>query len=152
MKKFIKSLFDNSHNILKIHNKSKKAYKYSKFLSERYINKNLKKYNCYIAPNAEISNNMLFPHPIGVVIGDGVKIGKNCTVFQNVTIGKKNDLYPTIGNNVTIYPGTVIVGNVKIGDNSIIGANSVVLHDVPPNTVVAGNPAKIIKKVNNDEK
>lgn len=93
-----------------------------------------------------------FPHPVGIVIGMKVKIGMNCEIYQNVTIGTKdtsdflNGKYPEIGNNVIIYPNSLIIGDIKIGDNSIIGAGSVVLSDVPPNSIFAGNPAKLIKQ------
>lgn len=95
-----------------------------------------------------------FPHPVGIVIGVKVKMGMNCEIYQNVTIGTKetsdfkNGKYPEIGNNVIIYPNSLIIGDIKIGENSIIGAGSVVLNDVPPNSVVAGNPAKFIKIIN----
>ncbi len=92
-----------------------------------------------------------FPHPVGIVIGMKVKMGVNCEIYQNVTIGTKdtsdflNGKYPEIGNNVTIYPNSLVIGDIKIGDNSIIGAGSVILKNVPPNSVMAGNPAKLIK-------
>ena len=93
--------------------------------------------------------NTYFPHPIGIVIHPKVKIGKDCTIFQNVTIGQGklingNDT-PIIGNNVVVYANSVIVGGVKIGDNVIVGAGSIVINDIPDNAIVAGNPAKIIK-------
>ena len=94
--------------------------------------------------------NTKFPHPIGIVIHPQVKIGYNCEIFQNVTIGTWNNKSPTIGNNVKIYANSVIIGWIKIGDNAIIGAGSVVLNDVPANAVVAGNPAKIIKYLDSD--
>lgn len=90
----------------------------------------------------------IFPHPIGIVIAKDVKIGKNCVIYQNVTIGKKNGLTkqeaPRIGNNVKIYAGAVIAGNITIGDNCIIGANSMVLKSIPPNSKVVGNEIKVI--------
>lgn len=94
-----------------------------------------------------------FPHPIGIVISKAAKIGYNCTIYQNVTIGSKTQKsgnyspknYPQIGNNVTIYAGAVILGGITIGNNAIIGANSVVNKNIPPNTIVGGIPAKIIK-------
>ncbi len=99
--------------------------------------------------------NTRIPHPVGIIIGSKVTIGNNCTIHQNATIGLKhsglrgNDFpasnYPTIGNNVIIGAGAVILGSINIGDNAIIGANAVVIHDVPANAVVAGAPAKIIK-------
>ena len=91
-----------------------------------------------------------FPYPIGIVIAHDTVAGKNCTIYQNVTIGKKKYGYfdgkhTIIGDNVIIYANANIIGNVKIGDNAIIGAGALVFDDVPPNAVVAGCPAKIIK-------
>ncbi len=101
-----------------------------------------------------IKKGTYFPHPVGIVISSAATIGKNCIIYQNVTIGAKTfqqgdvrivDNYPCIGDNVTIYAGAVICGPVKIGDNAVIGANSVVINDVPANSIAIGVPAKIIK-------
>ena len=82
-----------------------------------------------------------------VIVGESV-IGKNLTIMQGVTIGrgfsKKNYGCPSIGDNVIVFTGAKVFGNITIGNNVIIGANSVVLTDIPSNSVVAGNPAKII--------
>lgn len=84
-------------------------------------------------------------HPIGIVIG-ATHIGENCIIRQNVTIGHKNNSkYPYIGNNVEIGAGCIIIGDVNVGDNAILGAGAIVTKDVPPNAVVAGNPANVIK-------
>lgn len=93
-----------------------------------------------------------FPHPIGIVIGIGVKIGQNCTVYQNVTIGAKNQedadkgIYPKIGNNVIVGCNAVILGDVNIGNNVIIGAATIVNCDIPNDVTVVGNPCKVIRK------
>lgn len=100
-----------------------------------------KRYHCIISPSSEIGKNICFPHPLGIVIGSGVIIKDNVTIYQNVTLGRKSkivDEYPIIGNNVTIYCNAVIVGNIKIEDDAIIGCNSVVLRDVKKGEVVAG--------------
>lgn len=94
----------------------------------------------------------VFHHPIGIVIGFKVQIGTDCQIFQNVTIGTKDTQnfkegsYPKIGNNVIIYPNSIIIGDINIGDNVIIGAGSIVLNDIPSDVVVAGSPAEIKKK------
>lgn len=85
---------------------------------------------------------------IGVVIHARSVIGKNCVIGQNVTIGGKSGWYevPVIGDNVEISAGVRILGPVRIGNNVIIGANAVVVKDVPDNCIVAGIPAKIIRE------
>jgi serine O-acetyltransferase len=84
------------------------------------------------------------------------RVGENCWINQQVVIGYANETdCPTIGNNVTVYAGAKILGKVRIGDNATIGANSVVLQDVPANVTVMGVPARIISgkppSVNNDD-
>jgi len=98
------------------------------------------------------------PHPVGIVIGYKVRLGYDCTVYQNVTIGAKSNedaanlKYPILGNNVTIYANSVIIGDLKIGDNAIIGAGTVVLDSFPEDSIAAGNPGRIIsyRKDNNE--
>jgi serine O-acetyltransferase len=109
------------------------------------------KYGCYINLNSKIGIGIRFPHPNGIVIGEGVVIGKNCTIYQQVTLGgkiigdSKNGNYPQVSDNVVIFAGAKLIGNITIGEHSIIGANSVVTKDVPHNVVVAGIPANFIK-------
>jgi serine O-acetyltransferase len=94
-----------------------------------------------------LDNRTRFPHPIGIVVTKDVVIGKDCAIYQNVTIDAKyfaKDKPPILGDNVRIYANACIIGDIKIGNNAVIAAGAVVLEDVPPNAVVAGNPAKII--------
>lgn len=121
----------------------------SPFKKKIIKNKLLKKYGCDIGLNAKFGDKFSMPHPSGVVIGDQVIIGDFCTIYQNSTIGQKNGKYPIIGNNVTIYPSSIIIGGINIGDNSIIGAGSIVMKDVEQGTVVAGNPARLLR-LNNE--
>jgi len=105
-------------------------------------------YNSSIPYQAIIGKGTSFGYGgIGVVIHKRAIIGRNCMIGPNVTIGGKSGLYevPKIGNNVYIATGAKILGPINIGDNVVIGANAVVVKDVPNNAVVAGVPAKIIK-------
>lgn len=108
------------------------------------------KYSIVVDQHCKIGSHLRLDHFVGVVIGNGSIIGDNVKIYQNVTIGQKNNQYPTIGNNVIIYAGAKILGGIIIGDNSIIGANAVVLKDVPCNSVAVGIPAKIISRKDNE--
>jgi serine O-acetyltransferase len=108
------------------------------------------RFNCLISSKAKIGKNVNFMHPIGNVIGTGVVIGDDCKIWQNVTIGAKSfdELkYPCIGNNVTIYANAVVIGDIFVGDNVIIGAGAIVAKNCSANSVVVGNPAKIAKQM-----
>lgn len=107
----------------------------------------LLKYGISIGTNPTIQPGLLLEHFHGIVIGNNVFLGKKCVLYQNVTIGQKDDLYPKIGDNVVIYPNATVVGAIRIGSNSIIGANSFVNHTCPEYSVIAGNPARIIKRL-----
>lgn len=103
-----------------------------------------------ISSTAEIGGGLIVQHGYATIIAPR-KIGKNCWVNQGVTIGYTNDNdCPTIGDNVTIYCGAKVLGDVKVGNNVIIAANAVVVKDVPDNCVVGGVPAKIIKRMSGD--
>lgn len=111
--------------------------------------KMLKKFACEISPYAKIGHGFKLHHTVGIVIGHQVKIGNNCEVFQNVTIGSNrkevnNRTMPIIGNNVIIGSGAVIVGAINIGNNVKIGANTYVDKDIPDNVIVVGCKHKII--------
>ncbi|RJY08738.1 serine O-acetyltransferase [Aurantiacibacter aquimixticola] len=99
-----------------------------------------------ISAEARIGKNLQMPHPIGVVIGRGAEIGDNVKIFQNVTIGRKKEACPKIGSGSILYSSSIVIGNIEIGENCIIGANSVVTKSVPSHTTVAGNPARVIVK------
>lgn len=100
-----------------------------------------------ISSTADVGGGLVVQHGYGTIIAPR-KIGKNCWVNQGVTIGYTNDDdCPTLGDNVTVYAGAKILGNVHIGNNVVVAANAVVVKDVEDNCVVGGVPAKVIKKV-----
>jgi serine O-acetyltransferase len=101
-----------------------------------------------INPAARIGIGIMLDHGTGIVIGETAAIGDNCSILQNVTLGgtgkETGDRHPKIGANVLLSVGAKVLGNIKVGDCSVVGAGSVVLKDVPPRTTVAGVPAKEI--------
>lgn len=106
---------------------------------------------CEIPASTVIGEGLVIHHATGLVLNNGVVIGKNVTLKHHTTIGNKESLdginlgCPIIGDHVSIGPHSIIIGPIVIGNNSIIGAGSVVVKDVPPFSVVAGNPAKVIR-------
>ena len=105
-----------------------------------------------IHPGATIGKRFFIDHGMGVVIGETTIIGDDCILYQGVTLGgvgtgeHKVKRHPTLKNNVMISSGARIIGDVTIGDNSIVGASSVVLKDVPANCTVIGIPGRIVKQ------
>ncbi len=100
-----------------------------------------------IDPHANISFDLKLPHPNGVIIHGEAVVGKNCMIMQQVTIGMIDaGEVPRVGNDVYIGAGAKIIGAVIIGDGSRVGANAVVLRDVPPHHTAVGNPARLISR------
>jgi serine O-acetyltransferase len=103
-----------------------------------------------IHPGAKIGKCFFIDHGMGVVIGETSDIGNNVTIYHGVTLGgtsfTRGKRHPTIEDNVTIGAGAKILGPLTVGSNSKIGANSVVIVDVPPNSTVVGIPGKIVLK------
>ncbi len=103
-----------------------------------------------VLPGCSIGPGLFIQHPFGIVIGSGVVIGKNVTIMQGTTIGlgfkdqKWQMGYPVIGDNVVVMPNCVISGEIVLGENSLVGANSVVLDSFGPNSKLVGAPAKIV--------
>lgn len=107
----------------------------------------IKKYGCDISYQCNIGINIKFPHPLGIVIGNGAIIKNNVMIWQNVTlgsIGNENKSYPTIENNVKLYANSQILGNITVSENAKVGASSVLLTDLPENKTAVGIPAKIL--------
>jgi serine O-acetyltransferase len=103
-----------------------------------------------IHPGAKIGRRFFIDHGMGVVIGETAEIGDDVLMYQGVVLGgtslKKEKRHPTIGNNVVIGAGAILLGPIKVGDGAKIGAGSVVIKDVPEGTTVVGVPARVVEK------
>ncbi|NLJ77462.1 MAG: serine O-acetyltransferase [Peptococcaceae bacterium] len=103
-----------------------------------------------IHPGAKIGEGLFIDHGSGVVIGETAELGDNVTIYQGVTLGgtgkEKGKRHPTIGNNVVVSAGAKVLGAFTVGDNSKIGAGSVVLKEVPPDSTVVGVPGKVVAR------
>ncbi len=101
-----------------------------------------------IHPGAVIGRRFFIDHGMGVVIGETTEIGDDCTLYHGVTLGgtswAKEKRHPTLGNNVVIGSGAKVLGPFKVGDNSKIGSNSVVVREVPANSTVVGVPGRVV--------
>ncbi len=102
-----------------------------------------------IHPGATIGKNFFIDHGAGVVIGETAEIGDNCTLYQGVTLGgtgkDQGKRHPTLGDNVMVGCGAKVLGPFKIGDNSKIAANAVVLTEIPADSTAVGIPARVVK-------
>ncbi len=103
-----------------------------------------------IHPGAKLGQGLFIDHGMGLVIGETAELGNNVTLYQGVTLGgtgkEKGKRHPTIGNNVVVSSGAKVLGSFKVGDNSKIGSGSVVLKEVPPNSVVVGVPGRVVTR------
>lgn len=130
-----------------------KLYLKKHYFLARYISqKGVRKTGIEIHPGAQIGKGFFIDHGNGVIIGETTIIGDNVTLYQGVTLGgtgkEHGKRHPTIGNNVMISTGAKVLGSFTIGDNSKIGAGSVVLHEVPPGSTVVGVPGRVVKRMN----
>ena len=127
---------------------NKKHYFIARFISQ----KTARKTGIEIHPGAQIGEGIFIDHGHGVVIGETTIIGNNVTLFQGVTLGgtgkETGKRHPTLEDNVMVSVGAKVIGSFTIGENSKIGAGSVVLHEVPPNCTVVGVPGRIVKRDN----
>src|ERR671913_1644024 len=105
--------------------------------------------NIEIHPGAGIGDGLFIDHGTGVVIGETAEVGANVTMYQGVTLGgtgfATGKRHPTVQDNVTIGSGAKLLGPITIGHGAKIGANAVVIHDVPPNSTVVGNPGHPVR-------
>ena len=123
-------------------------YFWARWVSQRGVRKT----GIEIHPGAKIGKGFFIDHGNGVIIGETTIIGDNVTLYQGVTLGgtgkEHGKRHPTIGNNVMISAGAKVLGSFTIGDNSKIGAGSVVLSEVPPCSTVVGVPGRVVKRGN----
>ncbi len=130
--------------------KAHKLFMEGKYYKARKISQRAaRKTGIEIHPGAQIGKGFFVDHGHGVVIGETAVIGDNVTIYQGVTLGgtgkEKGKRHPTLEDGVMVSVGAKILGNITIGENSKIGAGSVVLSDVPPNSTVVGIPGRVVK-------
>ena len=123
----------------------KKHYFLARWVSQRAVRKT----GIEIHPGATIGRGLFIDHGSGVIIGETAEIGDNVTLYQGVTLGgtgkEQGKRHPTLKDNVMVSAGAKVLGSFTIGENSKIGAGSVVLKEVPPNCTVVGVPGRIVK-------
>src|SRR6185437_2666773 len=109
-----------------------------------------------IHPAARIGRRLIIDHGMGVVIGETAEVGDDCYFYHQVTLGvartSSGKRHPTVGNNVIIGAGAKVLGPITVGDNARVGANSVVLDDVPPDVTVVGIPARPVERTGTGRK
>lgn len=140
-----------SFRALYSYRKAHKHYLKGHFFRARVISQRAaRKTGIEIHPGATIGEGFFIDHGNGVIIGETAIIGNNVTLYQGVTLGgtgkETGKRHPTIGNNVMISAGAKVIGSFTVGDNSKIGAGSVVLSEVPPNSTVVGIPGRVVKR------
>lgn len=123
----------------------KKHYFLARWISQRAVRKT----GIEIHPGATIGKGLFIDHGSGVIIGETAELGDNITLYQGVTLGgtgkEQGKRHPTLGDNVMVSAGAKVLGSFKIGENSKIGAGSVVLKEVPSNCTVVGVPGRVVK-------
>lgn len=122
------------------------------FLARWISQRGVRKTGIEIHPGAKIGSGLFIDHGNGVIIGETAVIGNNVTLYQGVTLGgtgkEQGKRHPTVGDNVMISAGAKVLGSFAIGENSKIGAGSVVLSAVPPNSTVVGVPGRVVRRDN----
>ncbi len=142
-----------SFKVILKYRKAHKHYLKGHYFRARWISQRAaRKTGIEIHPGAVIGKGFFIDHGTGVVIGETSIIGDNVTLYQGVTLGgtgkETGKRHPTIGNNVMISAGAKVLGSFTVGDNSKIGAGSVVINEVPPNCTVVGVPGRVVKQDN----
>ena len=132
------------------HRKAHWCYEHGlKFLARLISQRSRHRTGIEIHPGAKIGKRLVIDHGMGIVIGETAEIGDDCLIYHGVTLGGTGKdvgkRHPTIGNNVLIGTGAKVLGPFKVGDNSRIAANSVLLSEIPPNSTAVGVPARVVK-------
>jgi serine O-acetyltransferase len=140
-----------SFKVMLSYRRAHKAYLKGHYFIARLISQRAaRRTGIEIHPGATIGEGLFIDHGSGVIIGETTVIGKNCTLYQGVTLGgtgkEQGKRHPTLGDNVMVSAGAKVLGSFKIGDNSKIGAGSVVLEEVPPCSTVVGVPGRVVKR------
>lgn len=116
-----------------------------RFAAKLASNRIFYRYGCCISPNADIASDVIFPHPNGIVIGEGVRVGPGCTIFQQVTLGQKGGGYPSLGASCTLYAGSSVLGEVALAERVTVGASALVMKSCEiPGAVLVGSPARAL--------
>lgn len=142
-----------SFRVMLSYRRAHKQYLKGHYFRARYISQRAaRKTGIEIHPGATIGKGFFIDHGSGVIIGETAIVGDNVTMYQGVTLGgtgkETGKRHPTIGDNVMISAGAKIIGSFTVGENSKIGAGSVVIEAVPPNCTVVGVPGRIVKRDN----
>lgn len=142
-----------SFRVMLSYRRAHKLYTRGHYFRARFISQRAaRKTGIEIHPGAVIGKGFFIDHGSGVIIGETAIVGDNVTLYQGVTLGgtgkETGKRHPTIGDNVMISAGAKIIGSFTVGENSKIGAGSVVLEEVPPNCTVVGVPGRIVKRDN----
>ena len=120
-----------------------------KFLARAISQRSRRRTGIEIHPGATIGRRLVIDHGMGIVIGETAEIGDDCLIYHGVTLGGTGKdvgkRHPTIGNNVLIGTGAKVLGPIKVGDNSRIAANSVVLREIPEDSTAVGIPARVVR-------
>lgn len=145
-------LYSGFHAVL-LYRVSHKLYEGKKYFAARLVSQSARFLTgIEIHPGAKIGRGLFIDHGSGVVIGETTEIGDNCTLYQGVTLGGTGKhvgkRHPTLGNNVMVGSGAKVLGPFRIGDNSKIAANAVVLDEIPENCTAVGIPARVVKRDN----
>lgn len=143
-------LYSGFHAIL-YHRLSNFLFRHKRFFLARWVSQHARRRTgIEIHPAAKIGRGVFIDHGMGVVIGETAEVGDNCVIYQGVTLGgtgkDRGKRHPTLGNNVMVGSGAKVLGPFMVGDNARIAANSVVLHEVPPDSTVVGVPGRVVRR------